>query len=133
MPTPRRRPWGQLWAAAPWDGKARPDEPLRIPATDAALIDTPPPLGTLSLRRRSWGRLLAGAPWAARPRPTPEPTPPEPTTVAVTDSFATLPPRPDESPQPPADDRGGVDFNFEPSADCESTVRIAPPPSEVMS
>lgn len=77
VPTPRRRPWGHLWSAAPWDGRAKPPEPLRIPSTAAASIDTPPSRGTLSLRRRAFGRMLAAAPWAGRAAPTP-PTETEP-------------------------------------------------------
>jgi hypothetical protein len=69
VPTPRRRPWGQLWAAAPWDGKARPPAPVRMPNTDAALIDTPPPAGGSGrLRRLAFGRLLAAAPWTGLAR-----------------------------------------------------------------
>jgi hypothetical protein len=66
MPTPRRRPWGQLWSAAPWDGQAKIPEPLRMPNTDAAMIETPPPRGTLSLRRQAFGRMLVTAPWSGR-------------------------------------------------------------------
>lgn len=131
MPTPRRRPWGHLWAAAPWDGKARAPEPLRIPATDAALIDTPAPLGTLSLKRRPWGRLFALAPWTRRATPARSP---EVRPMPVADLFAALPPAPSEPASPSADDdsTGGVDFNFEPADDASSTMRLAPPP-EVMS
>jgi hypothetical protein len=140
MPTVRRRPWGQLWAAAPWDGKARPDEPLRIPATDAALIDTPPPLGTLSLKRRAWGRLFAAAPWKPRPRPVggvAPPPAPEAVGVSVADLFAALepPPAPHEPAVPPppsfVEDAGGVSFDFSPADDAGATMRMTPP-TEVM-
>ncbi len=141
MPTVRRRPWGQLWAAAPWDGKARAVEPLRIPATDAALIDTPPPLGSLSLKRRAWGRLFVAAPWKPRPRPVGSiapPPAPEPVAVSVAELFASLEPPP--APSEPAalplpssfvEDAGGVSFDFEPADDAGSTKRMTPP-SEVM-
>lgn len=72
MPTLRRRPWGQLWAAAPWDGRAKPPEPFRMPNTAAAPIDTPSPRGAVSLRRQGFGRMLAAVPWAGPSVPVPE-------------------------------------------------------------
>ncbi|MCU0704208.1 MAG: hypothetical protein MUF18_09565 [Fimbriiglobus sp.] len=106
MPTPRRRPWGQLWADAPWDGKARPPAPVRAPLTEAALIDTPPPRGTLSLRRRAWGKLFQAVPWERRP--------------IVPPLAPTMP--------PPATSPDAIEFCFTPTGEADETSRLAPQP-----
>lgn len=65
MPSVRRQPWGSVWATAPWDGRARQPDPVRMPATAAAPV--PAAAAAVPLRRRAFGRLLQAAPWAGPP------------------------------------------------------------------
>lgn len=78
QPARTRRPWGALWAAAPWDGRPRPPLPAVSEVTPSGLTvagippaapvpaDGPP---ARRLRRAAFGALLRAAPWAAPPPP----------------------------------------------------------------
>jgi len=60
----RRHAWGGLWAKAPWDGLARPPEPLRMPNTVAAPLPEAKSTKPRSLRLMSFAAMLTQLPWA---------------------------------------------------------------------